>query len=403
MKEREVVIVDGCRTAFGKMGGGLKDFAATELGGICVKALLDRTGVLERGGKVDSLLAGMAIAEHRAIIGTARYISQCAGLPYDVAATFVEMQCGSAITALNHAAWKIKMGMSDIAVVGGVESHSNLPAPFRTDYVPFRAEPPVALAYHLTPNAERDTDMIQNSDKMADQWNVSRQEADEFAYRSQQRLDAAYKTGLIGPEIIPVTVPATRKNPEIIVDKDEHPRPNITMEQISGMKAIYAGGVTTAANSSGRNDGAAFLLVMTAEKAEELGYIPYARWIGCGHAGFQEDLMGLAASRSNLQAMKHLGLRIKDFDVWECNEAFAAQNVAVIKDMEAITGEKIDQDKWNPNGGAIAIGHPNGASGARITIFAMKQMEKTGGKYASISACCGGGHGSTAIIENLRR
>ena len=385
------------------MGGGLKEFSAPELGGLCVRGLLERTGLLENGGKVDSLLAGMAMVDNKAVIATARYISQHAGLPFDVAATFVEMQCGSAIASLNHAAWKIKMGMSDIAVVGGVESHSNLPAPFGTDYTPYRAIYPTPLTYHLTPNAERDTDMIKNSDKMAAQWGVSREEADEFAIRSQMRLDAAYKSGLIGPEIVPVTIPATRKTPERIVGKDEHPRPNLTLEQISTMKPIYSDGVTTAANASGRNDGAAFLLVMTAEKAQELGYTPYAKWIGCGHAGFQEDLMGIAASRSNLKAMKHLGMHIKDFDVWECNEAFAAQNIAVIKDMEALTGEKIDQAKWNPNGGAIAIGHPNGASGARITIFAMKQLEKTGGKYASISSCCGGGHGATAIIENLRR
>ena len=155
--------------------------------------------------------------------------------------------------------------------------------------------------------------------------------------------------------------------------------------------------------SSGTNDGAAFLLVMTAEKAKELGYTPYARWVGGAHAGIRADHMGVAASYSNLKAAAQLGLRLRDFDVFESNEAFAAQQLAVIKDMETTTGEKIDQSKWNPNGGAIAIGHPNAASGARITMFAMKQLEKIGGRYASISSCCGGGQGSTAIIENLRR
>ena len=401
MKEREVVIVDGCRTAFGKLGGSLKDFSAAELGSICVKALLERTQIMERGG-VDSLLAGMAIRDSNTN-AVARYISQLAGLPFEVSATFVEMQCGSAITSLNHAAWKVKMGLSDIAIVGGVESYSNLTAVFPTDHKPYRATPPAAIKQRLSPNPERDTVMIMNSDKIAKRWNISKEESDEFSYRSQMRLQQAYSCGLIGPEIAPVTIPATRKRPEIIIDKDEHPRPNITLEKIAAMPAIYDGGVTTAANSSGRNDGAAFLLVMTAEKAKELGYTPYAKWIGCAHAGIQEDYMGVAASYSNLKAMKQLGLKIKDFDVWECNEAFAAQNLAVIKDMEAATGETIDQSKWNPNGGAIAIGHPNGASGARITIFAMKQLEKTGGKYGSISSCCGGGQGTTAIIENLRR
>ena len=401
MKEREVVIVDGCRTAFGKKGGGLRSFAATELGGICVRALMERTELEARGGMVDSLLAGLAIRDITSN-SIARYISQLAGLPYDVSATFVEMQCGSAITALNHAAWKIKMGVSDIAVVGGVESHSNLPVPFATDLTPYR-QLPAPIKQHLSPFPEQDTSMIENSDKMAVVWGVSRQECDAYAIRSQQRLQAAYKSGITGPEIVPVTVSATRKTPAQIIDKDEHPRPDVTLEKISGMQPIFAGGVTTAANASGTNDGAAFLLVMTAEKAEQLGYTPYAKWIGGAHAGIRADHMGVAASYSNLKAAAQLGLRLKDFDVFESNEAFAAQQLAVIKDMETSTGETIDQSKWNPNGGAIAIGHPNAASGARITMFAMKQLEKIGGRYASISSCCGGGQGATAIIENLRR
>ena len=394
---REVVIVDGCRTAFGKKGGGLKEFSATELGGICVKALLERTQLAERGGKVDSLLAGMAIGETRSN-ATARYISQLAGLPYEVAATYVEMQCGSAITSLNHAAWKILMGASDIAVVGGVESHSNLPVLFGTDIAPYR-DKPAPLVRTLSPIAEHATNMIQNSDKMAAKWGVEREECDTFSIRSQQRLQAAFESGLSGPEIIPVFNPFTGKT----ITKDEHPRPDVTLEKISAMRSIYPGGVTTAANASGTNDGAAFLLVMTAEKAKELGYTPYARWVAGAHAGIQADHMGVAASYSNLKAAKYAGLKLKDFDVFESNEAFAAQQLAVIKDMQEATGETLDQSKWNPNGGAIAIGHPNAASGARITWFAMKQLEKIGGRYGSISSCCGGGQGSTAIIENLRR
>ncbi|MBE6969323.1 MAG: thiolase family protein [Ruminococcaceae bacterium] len=401
MKEREVVIVDGCRTAFGKRGGGLKSFSAAELGGLCVKALLERTGIEQRG-KVDSLVAGMCI-DDTVSQSTASYISQLGGLPFDVSSMLVEMQCGSAITALNHAAWRIKMGISDVAVVGGVESHSNVPGVFSTDFTPYRGAAPVAMKRTLTPNSERATSMIQNSDKMAARWGVTREACDEFSIRSQQRIQAAYRSGLIGPEIIPVEVPATESTPGFVVDKDEHPRPDVTLEKIAAMKPIFPGGVTTAANASGTNDGAAFLLVMTAEKAREFGYEPYARWIGCAHAGIQEDYMGVAASYSHLKAAKQLGLKMKDFDVFESNEAFAAQQLAVIKDIEAATGEKIDQSRWNPNGGAIALGHPNAASGARIAIFAMRQLEKTGGRYASVSSCCGGGQGTTAILENLRR
>jgi len=402
MNTREVVIVDGCRTAFGKRGGSLKTFAGTELGGLCVKALLERTQILERGGKIDSLFAGMAILDAKTA-APARYISQLAGLPYDVTATYVEMQCGSAITALNHAAWKIQMGFSDIAIVGGVESHSNIPTSFGTDYAPYQAAKIMPITRSLTPNKERDTSMIQNSDKMAVKWGISREACDEYAYQSQQRLQAAYSSGLIGSEIIPVTLPSATNGQQIVIDRDEHPRPNVTPEKIAAMKPLFEGGVTTAANASGVNDGAAFLLVMTAEKAKELGYIPYAKWIGGAHHGIQEDYMGVGASYSHMKALKHLGLSNKDFDVFESNEAFAAQQLAVIRDIEHHTGEIIDRSKWNPNGGAIAIGHPNGASGARITIFAMKELERNGGKYGSVSSCCGGGQGATAILENLRR
>lgn len=398
---REVVIVDGARSAFGELGGGLKTLPGTEIAGLVVKGLLKKTGILERG-RVDSLVCGCALGDCQTNL-PARYVVQTAGLPFEVSGTFVEMQCGSAITSLNHAAWKILMGMSDVAVVGGMESYSRLPARFSTSQVPYRLIPPTAVSLRVTPDKERDTDMIFNNDLMAKVWNISREACDEYACSSQYRLDAAYRSGLIGPEIVPITIPATRKTPETVINKDEHPRPGVTMERIGTMKPIYEGGVTTAANSSGRNDGAAFLLIMTAEKAKEYGYRPMARWIGCAHAGCQENLMGIAASYSNLKAMKHLNLKIADIDVFECNEAFAAQNLCVIKDMQETMGERIDPGKWNPNGGAIAIGHPNGASGARVTWFAMKQMEKTGGKYGCISSCCGGGQGATAIIENLRR
>lgn len=401
MKSREVVIVDGARSAFGRLGGGLRKLAGTDIAAFVVDGLLEKTKILERG-TVDSLLAGCALsdAQTRAM---ARYIVLKSKLPLECSGTFVEMQCGSAITSLNHAAWKIKMGMSDIAVVGGFESYSTMPASMSTSNEPYKGIAPAPIKRRISPFPEKDIDMISVSDKMASIWGVTREEADEFAVRSQERLAKAYSTGLIGSEIIPYVIPATKKTPEIIVDKDEQPRPETSMEGLSKLNPVKPGGVTTAGNSSGRNDGAAFLLVMTAEKAEELGYTPYARWIGCSHHGCSEDIMGIGPAYSNLEALKNAGLKVSDLDVFECNEAFAAQNLSVIKEMETQSGLKIDQEKWNPNGGAIAIGHPNGASGARIAWFAMKQLEKAGGKYGLISSCCGGGHGTTAVLENLRR
>ena len=398
---REVVIVDGARSAFTNFGGGLRTLASVDIASAVVDGLLDRTGILERG-TVDSLLAGCALGDMKSK-DTARYIVLQSKLPQECSGTFVEMQCGSAITSLNHAAWKILTGMSDVAIVGGMESYSTMTAKFPMSRPQYKLIPPYPIALALSPNAERNIDMVSVSDKMAAKWNVTREEADEYALRSQERLAAAYRNGITGNEIIPITLPATRKTPEVVIDKDEFPRPGTTMEGLSKLRAVNKDGVTTAGNASGRNDGAAFLLVMTAEKAKEYGYTPIAKWIGGAHHGVQEDYMGIGPAYSNLKALKQLGLKVSDIDVVECNEAFAAQNLSVIREMEALSGEKIDMERWNPNGGAIAIGHPNGASGARISMFAMRQLEKTGGKYGIISSCCGGGLGTTAIIENLRR
>ena len=240
---------------------------------------------------------------------------------------------------------------------------------------------------------------------MARKWNISRQACDEYAFRSQQRAAAASAKGYFKEEIVPIRVRASRKSPETIFDYDEHMRPETTLEGLAGLRPVMPdeGSVTTAGNASGLNDGAAFVLMMTAEKAKELGYEPYARFICGTDYGVEPRLMGIAPAYSNLNALKKAGLSISDMDVIECNEAFAAQNLSVIKEMEALSGETIDQERWNPNGGAIAFGHPNGASGARIGIFCMKELARRGGRYGLFSACCGGGQGVTTLIENLRR
>ena len=245
--------------------------------------------------------------------------------------------------------------------------------------------------------------MIQVSDRMAQKWGISREACDAFAARSQERLKAAYQRGITGDEIIPYTIPATRKTPEIVVDRDEFPRPDTTAEVLAGLRTVQEGGVTTAGNASGRNDGAAFLLMMSGERARQMGYQPLARWVMGADIGVQPSEMGIGPAFSNLKALKLAGLTVKDMDVFECNEAFAAQNLSVIREMEQQSGVSIDQARWNPNGGAIAIGHPNGASGARIALFAMRELRRTGGRYGIISSCCGGGHGTSAIVENLMR
>ena len=399
---REVVFVDGCRSAFGKQGGSLSSMAGSEIAGEVIKGLLERTQIMERGG-VDSVFAGCALKDSVAV-GPARYAALLAGLPYEIPATFIEMQCGSAITAINAAACKILAGLSDVMIVGGMESWSRRVALFSMCQEPFKLIPPTAIPERLAPLDEENISMLQVSDGMAKKWGISREQCDEYALNSQLRLAEAYKKGITGDEIIPIKFAATRKTPEIVVDKDEFPRPGTTLEGLGKLRAVLGpDGFTTAGNASGMNDGAAFVLMMTAEKAKELGYEPIARWVTGSDVGVQPSVMGIGPAYSNLKALKQAGLTIDDLDVFECNEAFAAQNLSVIKEMESLSGKTIDMAKWNPNGGAIAIGHPNGASGARVGMFAMRQLELTGGKYGLFSSCCGGGHGTTTVIENLRR
>lgn len=398
---RDVVFVDGARSAFCNMGGGLRDLASTEIAGFTIKGLLDRTGVLERG-KVDGVFAGNALRDAKSC-NPARYAALAAGLPIETEAHYVEMQCGSAITSVNHAAAMIGLGYADVLVVGGMESYSTVLAEFDMNVPPYKLIPPMPLAPHLAPVPEEDIDMIQVSDGMARKWGISRTECDEFAARSQERLQRAYTRGITGQEIVPYTIPATRKTPEIVIDKDEFPRAGTTVEVLSKLRSVYPDGVTTAGNASGRNDGAAFLLMMSAEKARELGYTPIARWVMGADMGVAPHEMGIGPAFSNLKAMKLAGLTVNDMDVFECNEAFAAQNLSVIREMENQSGLSINQEKWNPNGGAISIGHPNGASGARIAMFAMNELVRTGGRYGVFSSCCGGGHGTSTIIENLKR
>ena len=404
MEKREVVFVDGMRTPFGRQGGTLRDIYASDLAAVAVKALVEKSGIYERGGKVDSLFCGSAsVCGHT--YSPARYVVMAAGLPFETSASYVEMQCGSAIDSINHAAWKILSGAADVMIAGGMESHSQKAVRFSTAVTPYKGIGPTPMISVIHADPAQCVPMIEISDIMAKKWGITRQECDEFALRSQQRAAAAVAKGYFKDEIAPVTIKGNKKNPDYIFDTDEHLRPETTMEGLAKLKTVRGAedSVTTAGNASGLNDGAAFVLMMTAEKAKELGYEPYARWVAGADYGVEPRLMGIGPAYSNLMAIKQAGLTVNDMDVMECNEAFAAQNLSVIKEMEHQSGIKIDQAKWNPNGGAIAFGHPNGASGGRVGIFCMKELARTGGRYGLFSSCCGGGQGVTTLIENLRR
>ena len=401
---RDVVFVDGMRTTFGKQGGTLKDIAGSNLAAMTVKALVAKTQIYERGGKVDSLMCGSA-AGCGYSWSHARYITMAAGLPFETSASFVEMQCGSAIDSINHAAWKILAGAADVIIAGGFESHSNKAVKYSTTVQPYKGLGPQALVAIIHEDPKQRASMIEISDIMAEKWGISRQACDEFAYRSQMRAAASTEKGYFTEEIVPIVIPATKKTPEVIFTTDEHLRPTTTMEGLAKLRTVRGTetSVTTAGNASGLNDGAAFVMMMTAEKAKELGYEPFARWVVGADYGVEPRLMGIGPAYSNLLAIQRAGLTVDDIDVFECNEAFAAQNLGVIREMEIQSGKTINQDKWNPNGGAISFGHPNGASGARIGIFCMKELARQGARYGLFSSCCGGGQGVTTLIENLRR
>ena len=395
---KNIVIVDGVRTPFGRLGGGLRQFHTADLGAIAIKKLIERNELDMK--EIDAVYFGTANGDARCP-NPGRFAALQAGLPYEVSAVGVEMQCGSAIAAMNHAAYRILAGDAECIVVGGAESFSQRFFKFSTSQEPYKMIPPTAFPSNLAPKAEDNIIMIEVSDMMAKKWGITREEADAYALRSQQLSANAINSGFLDNQIIPVIIPATKKTPEVIIDKDEHPRPQTTAEALAKLKAINEGGVTTAGNASGRNDGGAALLVMTEEKAKALGYTPIARWVAGADVGVDPKLMGIGPAYSNMKILDKLGMKPSDIDVYECNEAFAAQNLSVIRQMEAMSGQLINMDTWNPNGGAISFGHPNGASGGRIMLSAIRHMENTAGQFGLVSSCCGGGIGVSALFERI--
>jgi acetyl-CoA C-acetyltransferase len=373
-----------------------------ELGGLALKGLVDKTKITQKG-TVDAVFAGSAIGGTSAM-NPARWVSLAGGLPEATSASYVEMQCGSAIDSINHAAWRILCNHADVMIAGGMESYSQACVKFSMATEPYRMIPPFPIGPSLSPTKDPATmNMGMTAEALQKMYNISRQAQDEFGLRSQVLAKKAIDAGYFVDEIVPVMVPQGKKNPPIEFKVDEHPRMT-SMEALSALPPAFSkDGTVTAGNASGRNDGAAFVLMMTMEKAKALGYKPMAKWLAGGDYGVDPKIMGIAPAYAVPLAMKRAGLKLSAMDVMECNEAFAVQNLAVIKELEKQTGEKVNMDKWNPNGGAIAFGHPNGASGSRLCIFTMKELIRKGGKYGVFSSCCGGGLGVATVIENLQK
>ena len=391
---KKVVLAGACRTAIGKMGGGLSKTPAPVLGSIVIEEALKRAGVPKE--EVDHVYMGCVI---QAGLGqnVAHQASIKAGLPIETPAVTVNVVCGSGLNCVNMAAQMIEAGDADIVVAGGMENMSMAPYAMMQGRFGYRMNNGKLVDTMVNDalwDAFNQYHMMITAENVADQWNLTREELDEFAASSQQKCEAAIAAGGFDAEIVPVQTGVDRKTKEpIIFSKDEGPRAGTTAESLSKLKCCSGkeGGVVTAGNASGINDGAAAIVVMSEEKAKELGVTPMATFIGGALGGVDPSIMGVGPVASTNKLLKKTGLTIDDMDIIEANEAFAAQSVAVAKDL------KFDMSKVNKKGGAIALGHPVGASGCRILVTLLHQMEK--GQKGLATLCIGGGMGCSTIVE----
>ena len=391
---KKVVLAGACRTAIGTMGGSLSTTPAPVLGSIVIKEALERAGV--PADQVDHVYMGCVI---QAGLGqnVARQASINAGLPIETPAVTVNVVCGSGLNCVNMAAQMIQAGDADIVVAGGMENMSMAPYAMMKGRFGYRMNNGVLVDTMVNDalwDAFNDYHMIQTADNICKdpRWNLTREELDEFAVASQTKAVAAQEAGKFDDEIVPVEV--KKKKETIIFNKDEGPRPGTTMEGLARLRPINKDGFVTAGNASGINDGAAAIVVMSEEKAKELGVKPMATWVAGALGGVDPSIMGIGPVASTKKVMAKTGLKIEDFDIIEANEAFAAQSVAVAKDL----GFDVDK-QVNPNGGAIALGHPVGASGCRILVTLLHEMQAKGAKTGLATLCIGGGMGCSTVVK----
>ena len=389
---KKVVLAGACRTAIGTMGGALSNTPAPDLGAIVIKEALKRAGVAPE--QVDQVYMGCVI---QAGLGqnVARQATLKAGLPIEVPAVTINVVCGSGLNCVNMAAQMIQAGDADIVVAGGMENMSMAPYAIPQARFGYRMNNGTLVDTMIKDalwDAFNDYHMIQTADNIAEQWKITREELDEFALNSQLKCEKAQQSGAFDDEIVPVMI---KKKKEIVEFKvDEGPRAGSTIEGLTKLRAINKDGFVTAGNASGINDGAAAVVVMSEEKAKELGVTPMATFVAGALGGVDPSIMGIGPVASTKKVLAKTGMKIADFDIIEANEAFAAQSVAVGRELG------IDVDKQlNPNGGAIALGHPVGASGCRILVTLLHEMQKADAKKGLATLCIGGGMGCSTIVE----
>lgn len=389
---KRVFILGACRTPIGKMGGALSTITAAELGSIVIKESVKRTGI--KPEDVNHVYMGCVI---QAGLGqnVARQASIKAGLPVTTTAETINVVCGSGLDCVNSAARMIQCGDADIVVAGGMESMSNAPYALKQARFGYRmGNAPMVdtMVNDALWDSFNDYHMGITAENVCEQWGITRTELDEFAANSQQKAVEAIEAEKFKDEIVPIEI--KQKKQTVIVDSDEGPRPGTTVESLARLKpAFKADGIVTAGNASGINDGAAALVLVSEDKVNELGLTPMAEWVGGALGGVDPSIMGVGPVESTKKLLAKLGMTIDDMDLIEANEAFAAQSIAVARELH------LPVEKLNVNGGAIALGHPVGASGCRILVTLLYEMQKRNATTGLATLCIGGGMGCSTVVR----
>jgi len=390
----DVVILGGARTAFGTYGGGLRDVSATDLGVIASKGALARSKLSAE--KIDQVIFGNVIQTSGDAVYLARHIGLKSGAPVAAPALTINRLCGSGLQAILLAAQEIRLGQAEFVLAGGAENMSMAPHQIRGARwgLPLGEQKLEDILWVALIDSYNGLGMANTAENLGRKYGISRDAADEFAHRSHRLAAAAREGGRFSEEIVPVEV-KTKKGVAVI-DKDEHIRPDTTALVLSRLVARFEkDGTVTAGNASGINDGAAALIVASASAASKAGLTPLARIVSGGVCGVDPDIMGIGPAPSSRMALRRAGLTVENMDLVEINEAFATQYLAVEKDLG------LDRDKTNVNGGAVALGHPLGASGARLALTIITELHKRGGRYGLASLCIGGGQGVAAVFERV--
>lgn len=396
----EAVIISAVRTPIGRYGGVLKDVRPDDMGALVISEAIKRANI--DPGSIEDVIFGCANQAGEDNRNVARMSLLLAGLPVEIAGQTVNRLCGSGLQAINSAAQAIQTGAGDTFIAGGTESMTRAPFVLGKSDAPFSrsmALQDTTLGWRFI-NSKLSAmyhpySMGETAENVADRYHVSREDQDAYGLRSQQRAVAAQQSGRFAEEIVPVTIPQKKGEPTIVTT-DEHPRADTSLEKLAALKpAFRKDGTVTAGNSAGINDGAASLVLMARSRAEQLGLHPRARIITSAVAGVDPAYMGLGPIYATRKVLQRAGLGIKDMDLIELNEAFAAQVLQCVRELE------IDQEKLNVNGGAIALGHPLGCSGARIVVTLLHELERRGGRYGLATMCIGVGQGIATIVERL--